>query len=285
MRYDETIRVAGGRFMAIDLMFSPLRDAEGRVQRIVGSAADITERKAAELRRQAYAKQIERVSRRILEVEETERRKFSRELHDRIGQNLATLSLNLKLVRSGVASSAPGAVLARIDDAHELLEETTRQARNLMAELHPAALDDYGLAAALRAHAEAFAVRVGLRIAVAGEDLAPRLAPEVELALFRIAQEALANAAKHSKAAAVAVTLAATPARVTLTVADDGRGFDAETLRPGASWGLTILRERAAAAGAELRIDSAPGRGTRVVAEVARGEKGSRTLSAAAEAL
>lgn len=274
VRYDETIRVAGGRFMAIDLMFSPLRDAAGAVARIVGSAADITERKSAETRRLAYAKQLERMSRRLLETEEAERRALSRELHDRIGQNLATLSLNLNLIRAGVAPHARAEVLARIDDAQEMVEATTRQARDLMAELHPAALDDFGLAAALRAHAEPFAARVGLQVAVEGEDYAPRLASPVELALFRIGQEALANAAKHAKATRVNVRVSATRERVALTVSDNGRGFDPAQADSGATWGLTIMRERAAAAGVELSVDSARGRGTRVRVEAPRSRAG-----------
>lgn len=271
VRYDETIRILGGQFMAIDLMFSPLRDAAGRISGIVGSATDITERKKAERERQAYADELRSLSRRIMETAETERRAISRELHDRIGQNLAALNLNLGLIRARIAKQAPADALARIDDAHGMIEVTSRHARDLMAELDPPALEDFGLLAALRVHTEAFASRVGMRVAVAGAECEPRLPPRVELALFRIAQEALANVAKHAQAASVEVTLAAALRQVTLTVADNGKGFDSgSTGRRAASWGLTIMRERAAAAGAELHIESTPGRGTRVAVELAR---------------
>lgn len=270
-RYDETIRIAGGRYMAIDLMFSPLRDASGQIWRIVGSAVDITERKAAELRRQAYAKQLARVSRHILETEEAARRRMSRELHDRIGQSLATLNLNLDLLRAGIELHAGREALARLDDAHALVEETTRQARDLMAELHPPALEDFGLAAALRVHAEAFGARVGLRVAVSGDEFAPRLPAATELALFRIVQESLANAAKHAKARAIDIRLDGDTRRARISVRDDGRGFDAaRAAEARASWGLTIMRERASAVGAELRVTSSPGAGTQVTVEALR---------------
>jgi signal transduction histidine kinase len=209
------------------------------------------------------------LSRRLLEVEETERRSINRELHDRIGQNLSILNLNLNLIRSGLSTNPPAPQGDRIAEAQKLLESTIMQVRNVMAGLHPPALDDFGLFAALCAHAESFGARVGMPIVVHGKEFVPRLSPAVETSLFRIAQEALANAAKHAHAKRIEVTLANTPGCAMLTIADDGTGFD--TARPGtASWGITIMRERAEAARAALSIESAPGRGTRVVVEAIR---------------
>ena len=209
------------------------------------------------------------LSRRLLEVEETERRSINRELHDRIGQNLSILNLNLNLIRSGLSTNPPTAQGGRITEAQRLLESTIMQVRNVMADLHPPALEDFGLFAALCAHAESFGARIGMPIVVHGKELVPRPSPAVEISLFRIAQEALANAAKHAHAKRIEVTLANTPERVTLTIADDGTGFDAARLGM-ASWGITIMRERAEAARAALCIESAPGRGTRVVVEATR---------------
>ncbi len=212
---------------------------------------------------------LRELSRRLLEVEETERRSINRELHDRIGQNLSTLNLNLNLIRSGLSTNPPAAQAGRIADAQKLLESTIVQVRNVMADLHPPALEDFGLFAALSAHAESLGARVGMPIVVRGKEFVPRLPPAVEISLFRIAQEALANAAKHAHARHIEVTLASTPERVMLTVADDGAGFDAARVGT-ASWGITIMRERAEAARAALSIESAPGRGTRVVVEAVR---------------
>jgi two-component system, NarL family, sensor histidine kinase UhpB len=214
---------------------------------------------------------LRELSRRLLEVEETERRRINRELHDRIGQNLSTLNLNLNLLRSQLPENTPPALGGRIDDAQKLLASLIGDVRSVMAELHPPALDDFGLLAALRTYADTFSARVGLPIAVRGEEVTPRLSPAVEMALFRVAQGALANAAQHAKAKSIEVTLDSTAHRVRLGIADDGVGFDTSRARPAqASWGLAIMRERAEAVGGTLHLESAAGRGTRVVAEVAR---------------
>jgi len=123
----------------------------------------------------------------------------------------------------------------------------------------------------LRVYAESFGARLAVPITMHGEDLAPRLPLAAETALFRIAQEALANAVKHARARNIEVALGATPERVTLTIYDDGVGFDAEhTMPAGSHWGLATMRERADAVGATLRMESAPGRGVHVSVEVPR---------------
>jgi len=140
-----------------------------------------------------------------------------------------------------------------------------------MANLHPPALDDYGLLAALRTYVESFGARHTVPITVRGEDLTPRLPLAAEVALFRITQEALANAIKHARARNIEVAFGATLERVTLTIDDDGVGFEAgHTMPAGNHWGLAIMRQRADAIGATLRIESALGQGVHVIAEVPR---------------
>jgi signal transduction histidine kinase len=140
-----------------------------------------------------------------------------------------------------------------------------------MSDLRPPLLDDLGLYAALEWHARQLEARTGLRIAMAGERLDPRPGSEVELALFRIAQEALTNVAKHAGASRATVALSGTPARVRLVVEDDGRGVPASAAAndgpPG--WGMAVMRERAFAVGGAMRVESLA-RGTRIVVEVAR---------------
>jgi two-component system sensor histidine kinase UhpB len=258
-----------GRWVSVS--GSPIFDAAGRFRGYRGVGKDITERKQTEQALHDYARRLQGVSRRLFAVEETERRNINRELHDRIGQKLAALNLNLNIIRSQLPQESLRVVSARLQDTQRLLEETAAQIRDIMADLHPPALDEYGLLAAVRTYVEAFGARLAVPITVQGDDLAPRLSLAAETALFRIAQEALANAAAHARAQRVQITLAATPDRVTLTIADDGAGFD--VARAGlarASWGLAIMRERAEAVGATLRIDTGPGRGTRVVAEIGR---------------
>jgi signal transduction histidine kinase len=149
-----------------------------------------------------------------------------------------------------------------------MVEETIEGIRDVMVTLRPAVLDDYGLASGLRWYAEQFTRRTGLPVVVKETQPGCRVPPATEEALFRIAQEALANVAKYAHADRATITVDATAEAIRLVIQDDGRGFDPGLVHPPtreSGWGLMIMRERAAAAGADLRIDSAPGRGTRIV--------------------
>jgi signal transduction histidine kinase len=142
------------------------------------------------------------------------------------------------------------------------------RARDLMAELRPLALDDFGLVAALRTFAESHGPRLKLPIDVVGKDVTPRPSRPVEGALFRIAHEAIVNAARHASASRIEVRVEAAAGRVVLTVEDDGVGFDAASPGSGPDhWGLKYMRERALAIGGALHVRTSPGSGTRIVAE------------------
>jgi two-component system sensor histidine kinase UhpB len=206
-------------------------------------------------------------------VAEVERRRLARELHDQVGQRLTALGINLNIIRAQIPEQTGDAIRSRIDDSLFLVEQTTECIRDVMAELRPPVLDDYGLVAALRWYGEQFARRSGIAVAVEGEELVPRLAARVENALFHIAQEALTNVAKHAQAKNVKVTAQVQDEILCLLVADDGIGFDpASTTEPGGGhgWGLLTMTERAEAVGGRCRFESIPGQGTRVIVEVAR---------------
>jgi two-component system sensor histidine kinase UhpB len=247
------------------------RDADGKPLRIRGGHVDVTERKRAEDEVRMHAARLRALSQRLMDVEEAERRSINRELHDSIAQNLSALQVNLVTLRMELAASASAATQARIDDAQALLEDTSTRVRDVMAELRPAALDDFGLLAALRDHGATFSMRSGVAVSVQGRESASRLPLATETALFRIAQEALNNVAKHARARKAEVRLAAGAKVVRLTISDDGAGFDAA--RPpqrAAHYGIATMRERAEAVGASLSIESTPGRGTRVEVELLR---------------
>jgi PAS domain S-box-containing protein len=245
---------------------------QGLAERAAGTCQDITERKLAEARILDYAEQMRSLTQRLSEVEETERRNINRELHDRIGPNLVALKLNFHLARSRLPPELQKTIGAQIEDAQKVLETTVAQLRNVMADLRPPALDDYGLLAALRTYAEPYSARLGIPVNVLGTDINPRLSLTAETTLFRIAQEALNNIAKHAQAKRVEITVQATASHVILLVSDDGKGFDPGRPDPQrSSWGLKTMRERAQAIGADLQIESAPGNGTRILVKAARG--------------
>ena len=271
VRYDEQIRVAEGQLIWVDFSIHPLRDETGNVVSLVPSAVVITDRvQAREQLREAAARQ-QALARRLVEVQEDEHRRLSAELHDRIGQNLTALNINLNIIGSRSGQAHGDATVVRLGDSRKLLEQTIASVRDLITELRPAALDDYGLLAGLRWLGEQVLERTGLRVSVLGDELSPRLDPAVESAFFRISQEALTNIIKHAQAKNATLTLHRQEGHVSLGIDDDGCGFTLlvqPQSGPRSHWGLEMMRERAEAVGAQLRVESSPGNGTLVLIEM-----------------
>jgi signal transduction histidine kinase len=206
------------------------------------------------------------LSQRLVEVQEDERRALARELHDRVGQTLAALNINLIIINSQLSSEATEQVGARLNDSMKLVAETIALVRDVMTDLRPAVLDDYGLEAALESHLSQYTARYSLSAKFEKPDQPlPRLGPSVEMTMLRIAQEALMNIARHARATQVNVSLRQEADTVCLTIHDNGIGIESwqEANRPG-SHGLTIMRERAEAFDGSLKVSSVPGQGTTV---------------------
>ena len=196
-----------------------------------------------------------------------ERNRLARELHDAMTQTLFSLRLAVETAAALVTADPAGAA-AELDAARGLVDATFAELRALVFELRPPALDADGLVTTVRKHLEVAGRAHGLRIEVtaAGDD---RLPPHTERELFRIVQEAVTNVLRHARASTLQVALAFEPGRVTVSVRDDGRGFDpaARAIR-SRRLGLTSMRERARALGGSLSVESAPGKGTTVRVEV-----------------
>ena len=222
---------------------------------------------------QGAREQLGALSRRLLEVQESERRVLTTELHDRVGQNLTGLSIILQNIKALLSDETAQKLGAKFDDAQALVEDTTRQIRDIMAELHLPELEDYGLAAALETYAERVASRGNLKLITDLPDLAPPSLPsDVRIALFRAAQEAISNVLKHAGATQLEVSLEGRDGRICLKVEDDGTGFESEAAsqKESPSWGLKIMRERIESIGGNVQIDSESGKGTQVIFEVER---------------
>jgi PAS domain S-box-containing protein len=256
--FEERIVRPGGEVRELRSHGEVVRDAGGRPVKVVGACLDITEHKAAEA-------QLRALSRRLVEAEETERRRIARELHDQVGQNLAALNINLDIV---TASLQDPALRRRMEDSLKLVDGTLQSIETVMSELRPPLLDEYGLGAALGWYAEEYAQRTGIQVSVdKSRDPGKGLRPEAAVALFRIAQEALNNVAKHAGAKLVRIGLWLEGGEMHLHITDDGSGFDLAQAARG-RWGMTTMRERAEAAGGRFLVDSVPGRGTTVRAAV-----------------
>jgi len=260
----------------VEVIAAPLWGADGTFQGIIESMRDITERVQAQEALQQYTERLRALSARLVEVTEAERQRLARELHDQVGQNLTALGINLNIIRTQMSEEAPASARSRLDDSLSLVEQTTDRIRDVMANLRPPVLDDYGVVAALDWYGEQFARRTDIAVAVQGEEPVPRPAARVETALFRIAQEALTNVAKHAQATQVTVTVEVEGGNLRLVVSDDGIGFDpAQLTEPNGNrgWGLLTMTERAEAVGGHCRIESAPGQGTQVIVDVTRSKE------------
>jgi signal transduction histidine kinase len=202
--------------------------------------------------------------RQVVAAQELERQRLALELHDETAQTLAAALMMLARAEQATNSSDAAAANTKL---RELIGETLASVRGLAVDLRPRSLDDFGLATAMERLAATFAERTGIRVDVDLDSAADRLPAEVELALYRIAQEALGNVARHAGAAHVRVALQRTPGGATLVVQDDGRGFDPGRAA-GCGLGLAGLRQRAELLGGRLAVVSRPGDGTTVTAEI-----------------
>ena len=242
--------------------FPVRRDPGGPVARIVGTHFDLTERQ----KREAERVRTELLTRLVFAQEE-ERRRIARDMHDEFGEHLTALGLRIGLLKKMCADTPE---LAREVEALEAITRRLDEDVDRLAwELRPTALDDLGLMAALTNYVQDWSDRVSIpaRLHTSGL-LDERLAPDVETTLYRIAQEALNNAAKYSRAGRVEVILERRADSVLLVVEDDGVGFDADGDGNGRGFGLVGMRERAALVGGSLEVESARGQGTTVFVRI-----------------
>jgi PAS domain S-box-containing protein len=269
-----------GRRLVVESRHQVMTEAGGR-RYVLETCRDITERLELEqeLRRSrdeleqrvrertrdlaSANRSLRRLSRQVLEAQETERRRIARELHDEIGQALTGVKMMLETStrRKGGDQAIPAApVRDAIDDA-------LARVRELSLDLRPAMLDSLGLLPTLLWRFEAYTRQTGVRVEFHHTSLERRLAPEIETGVYRIIQEALTNVARHAGVQVVTVQIFATEESLALFVADSGAGFDAEeTLESGVSTGLSGMQERARLLGGTLSLASTPGEGTTIEA-------------------
>ncbi len=216
------------------------------------------------------------LSSRLKETEENLRKELARELHDTVGQNLTALNLNLNVLKNFLPRAAVEKSDGILEDSMKLVVETTNHVRDVMARLRPVGLDDYGLVSALNWYGKRFSSRTGIPVKIHDNGNIKRLKPSLETELFRIAQEALTNIAKHADANNVDIFLTHHKGSVKLVISDNGKGFDMESVSSELAhiadrktgWGLISMKERTHAIEGKLRIDSTPGKGTSVEIEV-----------------
>jgi PAS domain S-box-containing protein len=235
-------------------------DAAGKLSLIIALVADLSKQDEA-------TRSLNRLRASLADAEETERSRIARELHDDLSQRLAALAMEAHVVDESLVEDAP-ARQRQIPSFRSALESITSDVHSLSRRLHPTVVDDLGLIKALRSESlrrgevRNIAVQLNLHGDVADP---PR---DIALALFRIAQEALSNATRHSGATGIQVHLAEKGGTLELVVEDNGRGIGGDLLRAGGGVGLNSMRERARLKGGDLVLEARPGGGTRVVASI-----------------
>ncbi len=225
---------------------------------------------------EAY-REVKLLAQRCSQIEDVERRRLAGELHDRVGQTLTAINLNLKIVKSLLSEDSARAVHERLQEVQTLIEEAAAQIRDVIAELHPPVVEDFGLAEGLKWLAGRLQKRFDLPLAVSCDEKIGRLPANVEMAFYRVAQSALDNALRHSQATHITLTLRQIADRIEMVVEDNGIGFDPQKIlkdKEYPSWGVKIMRERMLAVDGRLEIISEKGKGTRLVASWTKGEAG-----------
>jgi len=203
---------------------------------------------------------LERLSARLVDAQEEERRRLARELHDEVGQALTAVKMDIGIaLRSDNRARATSA----LEEASEITETALRGVRDLSQLLHPSMLDDFGLPTTLGTYLRTFSHRTGIRAQLA-DTIDARLLPPIEVCAYRIVQEACNNIVQHSGATACTVTLGAEEGTVRLTIDDNGRGFGTMAADVRRGLGLIGMRERAQSLGGTFAVERAPGGGTRI---------------------
>jgi PAS domain S-box-containing protein len=280
-----------GSILWANVSVSPVLGVAGYTVSAVGVEVDITSRKQAEesLRQlnielesrveartaelkamnealQKSRRRLQVLSQRLVQVQEDERRSLARELHDRVGQSLIALNLNLTIIQGEISRGYTEQLGTRLSDSIQLMREVIVLVRDVMSNLRPTNLDDYGLESALQTYVSEFQTRYGIPVHFEKRTPAlPRLENNIEITLLRISQEALTNIARHAQASQAKLSLHLDEKQISLTIEDDGIGLPAqEGAKRSRSHGLKIMQERAEALEGTLHIRSTSGKGTKI---------------------
>lgn len=236
--------------------------------------AEVSERKRTEQSLEASRRDLRQLASQLLRVQEEERQRISRDLHDDINQRLALLAVDLEALDQTL-STAPIDVVRTVRAIEDRVNELSDDVRHLAHQLHPAILHDLGLTIALQRLVDDFTARTGVQGDLIHHDIPKPLPQEVATCFYRLAQESLRNVSRHAKAKQVRIELTRLRDGLQLVVRDNGEGFDMDRRRDQQEGlGLLSMKERVALVGGTLDIQSMPGKGTRVCAWVPLGKIG-----------
>jgi len=249
--------IAGGAFSLFEFIL------------VVGLAINVVKRRRVERSLREAEKSAQQFGGRLMQAQEAERSRVSRELHDDITQRLACVIFEIELFEIEQKEAwwqGRSAMNRRLSKIREEIVRLCEDVRSLAYKIHPSQLEFLGLAKALKAESDKFSRQAGVAVDADFQNIPDKLPTQAALCLFRVAQEALRNVGRHSKAKAVAIRLTAEKAGIQLVISDDGVGFDSSQRHPEASLGLASMRERVQLLGGKVEIQSKSGHGTTISA-------------------
>src|SRR6266436_3291047 len=261
--YEDELRLqrADGEYRWFLVRVAPLLDEQGNIVKWFGASVDIEDRRRAEKNLEEAHRQLKLLSRRLVKVQEEERRHLARELHDEIGQALTAAKINLQ----AALEEPDHAKAKRIHETTAILERLLGQVRQISLNLRPSTLDDLGLVPALRSLLDEQGRLASVAVRFSAKNMPENLDPEIQTTCFRIAQEAITNAVRHARSTQIRVDLSHENGNLRLQIRDNGTGFDAESAQAQTiGLGLVGMKERAALVGGRTRIMASRGKGATV---------------------
>ena len=255
------IRTKNGEVRWIEHACRPVSSKEGTFLGFRASNRDITERKKTEASLAKSRQVLRMLADGLLSVQEEERRRLARELHDDLTQRLAVLAIEAGKLERQIEAS-PGEIREKVRQMREQMVKLSADVHDISRQLHPSIIEDLGLRQAIQSECVNFTKREGIAVKYEPENIPSKIPRDTSVCLFRIAQEGLRNIAKHAKVTEAQVKLIGSDNTITLTIEDAGIGFDPTRVRGDAGLGLVSMEERARLIRGEFHVQSKPGRGT-----------------------
>ena len=239
------------------------RDETGKPIRFFGAVLDITEQKNAELQIKTYNEQLRLLTAHLQGIREDERTRIGREIHDELGQQLTAIKMDISWISKNTTDKKE-AIVNKLKNIIELLDGSNLSVRKILNELRPATLDNYGLPEALEWHVKQFTTSTHIPVEITISDPDLKLHEDIATNIFRIFQESLTNIMRYAKAKKVLISLNVIDNAITLTIEDDGVGFDTGAFDNRKTFGILGMRERVRSLNGQFKIKSARGKGTKI---------------------
>jgi PAS domain S-box-containing protein len=247
--------------------FKALRFDFNNIPCLLGTGIDVSDRKKAEQELAASHEMLRQLTEHLQNIREEERSHIAREIHDELGQQLTVLKMDISWLNKRMGSE-DRKIRDRMEELVEMIDTTVRSVRKISSELRPSMLDDLGLAAALEWQGQEFEKRSGIKVNMSMEAPDIRLPNHIAITLFRIFQESITNVARHAEASEVNVLLKTYDHKLEMVIRDNGKGFVVQGIENKKTLGILGMRERISIINGEYKIESSPGKGTKVIVNV-----------------